>query len=81
MVESATFEPRTTPELKNFLEENKDRYKEIWVIITKKASANPQPVSFDQALIEAKKFGLIDSRTKTLDEQRYMIRFSKRIKA
>jgi hypothetical protein len=53
---------------------------EIWVVITKKKVAYPQPVSFNQALSEAKKQGLIDSRTKTLDEKKYMIRFTKRIK-
>jgi len=35
-------------------------------------------VSFTQALIEAKKQGLIDSRTKTINEEKYMIRFTKR---
>jgi hypothetical protein len=79
MVESSTFEPQNVSELKRFFEENKDRYHEIWVVITKKQTANPQPVSFNQALIEAKKQGLIDSRTKTIDEKKYMIRFTKRI--
>jgi hypothetical protein len=53
---------------------------EIWVVITKKKAANPPPLSFNQALVEAKKQGLIDSRTKTIDEKQYMIRFTKRIK-
>ena len=80
MAESVTFEPQHVSELKRFFEENKDKYHEIWVIITKKKSVNPQPVSFNQALSEAKKQGLIDSRTKTIDEKKYMIRFTKRIK-
>jgi hypothetical protein len=80
MIESAIFEPQNVSELKRFFGENKDTYHEIWVVITKKKAANPQPVSFNQALTEAKKQGLIDSRTKTIDENKYMIRVTKRIK-
>ena len=80
-MESVTFEPQSPSELKHFFEENKDKHHEIWVIITKKKAANPQPLSFNQALNEAKKQGLIDSRTKTIDQKKYMIRFTKRIKS
>jgi hypothetical protein len=67
ILESVTFEPQNASELKQFLEKNKDKCHEIWVVITKKKVANPQPLSFNQALAEAKKQGLIDSRTKTID--------------
>lgn len=80
MDESVNFEPKSPGELRQFLLENKDRYHEIWVIITNKKAANPQVVSFDQVVGEAKKQGLIDSRIKNLDEKRYMIRLTKRIK-
>jgi hypothetical protein len=80
ILESVTFEPQNASELKQFLEKNKDKCHEIWVVITKKKVANPQPLSFNQALAEAKKRGLIDSRTKTIEEKKYMIRFTKRIK-
>lgn len=79
-LESVTFEPKNSSELKRFFEENKDKCHELWVIITKKKVANPQPLSFNQALDEAKKQGLIDSRTKSVDEKKYMIRFTKRIR-
>jgi arginine utilization protein RocB len=81
MAESVTFEPQNISDLTRFFEENKDKYHEIWVIITKKKTVNPQLVSFNQALSEAKKQGLIDSRTKTIDEKKYMIRFTKRNKS
>ena len=81
MVESVTFEPQNVSELKRFFEENKNKFHEIWIVITKKKTANQQPVSFNQALGEAKKQGLIDSRTKTLSDEKYMIRFTKRIKS
>ena len=80
ILELVTFEPQNASELKRFFEENKDMCHEIWVVITKKKAANPQPLSFNQALVEAKKQGLIDSRTKTIDAKKYMIRFTKRIK-
>jgi hypothetical protein len=78
--ESVTFEPKNAEELARFFETNKDRYHEIWIVITKKDHTNPQPVSFNDAVTEAIKQGLIDSRTKTLNEQKYMIRFTKRKK-
>ena len=80
MLDSVTFEPKNASDLESFFEENKDKYHEIWVVLTKKTVANPQPISFNQALNEAKKQGLIDSRKKTIDEKKYVIRFTKRIK-
>jgi hypothetical protein len=81
MAESVTFEPKNMTELEEFLEENKNRYHEIWIIITNKKTESPQPVSFDQVIDEAKKQGLIDSRIKNVNEKRYMIRLTKRIKS
>jgi hypothetical protein len=73
-----SFEPKSHAELASFFRENKDRYHEIWIILTKKEHADPQPVSFTEAVEEAVKQSLIDSRTKTLNEQKYAIRFTKR---
>ena len=81
MAESVTFEPQNISELKRFFEENKDNHHEIWIIITNKKAANPQIVSFNQVISEARKQGLIDSRIKNIDEKKYMIRLTKRIKA
>ncbi len=72
------FEPKNEKELAQFFEIHKDIYHEIWIVLTKKEYAYPQPVSFNQALTEAIKTGLVDSRTKTLSEQKYAIRFTKR---
>ena len=81
MSESVSFEPQNLASLKLFFEENKDKYHEIWIIITNKKAANPQPLTFSQAVTEAIKQGLIDSRIKNIDEKKYMIRFTKRNKA
>jgi hypothetical protein len=62
------------------LENNKEKYHEIWIIITKKKFSNPQPVSFIEAVTLAIAQGLVDSRTKNLDNKKYKIRFTKRKK-
>jgi len=80
VAESVTFEPKSLEELRQFFEETKDKYHEIWVIITNKKAANPQLVSFNQVVSEAISQGLIDSRIRNVDEKRYMIRLTKRIK-
>jgi hypothetical protein len=77
---SVTFEPRTAEELADFFKTRRDSYHEIWIVISKKKHADPQPVTFEEAVAEAVKQGLIDSRTKSLNEHKYMIRFTKRKK-
>ena len=80
MVDSISFEPKSLGELTQFLEENKDMYHEMWVIITNKKSGSPQVVSFNDVVSEAKRQGLIDSRIKNVDKEKYMIRLTKRLK-
>jgi uncharacterized protein YdeI (YjbR/CyaY-like superfamily) len=77
---SITYEPQNTQDLTTFLENNKEKYYEIWIIITKKKFSNPQPVSFDEAVTLAIAKGLVDNRTKSLDNKKYKIRFTKRKK-
>ena len=75
---SVSFEPKNVEELRRFFDSNKDRHHEIWIVLTKKEHADPQPVSFCEAVAEAVEQGLIDSRTKSLSEHKYAIRFTKR---
>ena len=75
---SIIYEPQNIDDLSSFLKTNKDKYHEIWVVLIKKEHANPQPVSFSEAVSEAINQGLVDSRTKTLDAKRYAVRFTKR---
>jgi len=75
---SVSFEPRNVEELRRFFEAEKGIYHEIWVVLMKKVRVNPQPVSFNDAVAEAVKQGLIDSRTKTLSAEKYAVRFTKR---
>jgi hypothetical protein len=75
---TATIEPKNVAALSQFFEINKGKYHEIWIVLTKKKYANPQPVSFIDAVSEAVKQGLIDSRTKRLNEQKYAVRFTEK---
>jgi hypothetical protein len=80
VAESVTFEPKSLVALKRFFKENKDKYHEIWIVITHKKEANSQTVSFNQVVDQAVKHGLIDSRIRNIDEKKYMIRLTKRIR-
>jgi hypothetical protein len=64
MTKSVISEPKSLADLRQFFEENKGRYYEIWVVITNKKAANPQVISFDQVVSEVKRQRLIDSRIK-----------------
>ena len=75
---SISFEPKNTNELRHFLETNKDKYHEIWIVLAKKKYVNPQPVSFIETVAEAVRHGLMDSRSKSLSERKYAVRFTER---
>jgi len=77
---SIFYEPKNVDDLSCFFRVNNEKYHEIWVILTKKTVTNPQPVSFNEAVAKAIEQGLMDSRTKTLDEKKYVVRFTKRKK-
>jgi hypothetical protein len=76
--DSIFYEPKDIDDLRRFLETNKEKYHEIWIVLIKKKVANPQPVSFNEAVSEAIAQGLVDSRTRTLDNSKYAVRFTKR---
>ena len=75
---SVFYEPKHVRDLEAFLANNKEKYHEIWIVIIKKSHANPQPVSFNEAVNAAINIGLVDSRIKTLSEEKYAARFTKR---
>ena len=75
---SVSFEPKNAEELRRFFEANKNKHHEIWIALTNKKFADPQPISFNEAVSEAVKQGLIDSRSMSLSERKYAIRFTKR---
>lgn len=62
---------------RKWLAKNHDRATEIWLIYPKKNSGEAR-VEYNDAVEEALCFGWIDGMTKSLDESRYMQRFSPR---
>ena len=64
-------------EWRNWLAENYNKEKEIWLIYPKKASGKPR-ILYNDAVEEALCFGWIDSTAKRIDENSYAQRFSPR---
>jgi uncharacterized protein YdeI (YjbR/CyaY-like superfamily) len=64
-------------ELRAWLEENHKSKREIWLIQYKKASKKPS-IDYVEAVEEALCFGWIDGMQKSMDEERYALRFSPR---
>jgi len=50
---------------------------EIWLVFCKKTSGR-QTVAYTQALQDAVRYGWIDSRVKSIDPERFMVRFTPR---
>lgn len=75
---SIVYDNKNVGDLSDFLKSNKEKFHEIWIVLVKKKFANPQPVSFSEADNITVEQGLIDSKTKSLDEKKYAVRFTKR---
>ena len=73
---SVSFESKNVEDLRRFFEVNKDKYHELWMVLTKKKNVFQQPVTFNETVNEAVIQGLIDGRSKGLSEQEYMVRFT-----
>ncbi len=68
---------KDSQEWRQWLEENGDSAKEAWLIHFKKHS-NKVSISYSDALEEALCFGWIDGKLKSIDEERYSLRYSPR---
>jgi uncharacterized protein YdeI (YjbR/CyaY-like superfamily) len=75
--EIETFYPKSRQEWREWLQENHHAKQSIWIIYYKKKSNIPT-VMYSEAVDEALCFGWIDSKTKPLDEEKFMQFFSKR---
>lgn len=71
------FYAESTQKWREWLENNHDKEKSIWLIIYHKKSKIPS-VYYDEAVDEALCFGWIDSKPNKRDEQSYFQFFSKR---
>jgi uncharacterized protein YdeI (YjbR/CyaY-like superfamily) len=67
----------TREDFRQWLEENYSSKKEIWLIQYKKATKKPS-LNYEEAVEEALCFGWIDGLEKSMDTERYALRFSPR---
>lgn len=74
---SVIHEPKDATKPAKFFAKKKDEYQEIRIVLTKKKYANPQPVSATEAVIETIRHNHIDTRTKSLNQQKYLMLFQK----
>jgi uncharacterized protein YdeI (YjbR/CyaY-like superfamily) len=72
-----TFYAKGRKEWRAWLSKNHGREKEIWLVYYKKASGKPR-IPYNDAVEEALCFGWIDSTVKSIDEEKFAQRFSKR---
>lgn len=78
-LDSKTLYVKDRIEWRNWLEKNHESEKEIWLIYYKKHSGK-QRIPYDDAVEEALCFGWIDSLVKTIDDEKYMQKYTPRKK-
>lgn len=71
------FYPKSREDWRKWLQEHHNTTKSIWILYYKK-QANKPTVSYSDAVDEALCFGWIDSKAKSVDEEKFMQFFSKR---
>lgn len=76
-IEIETFYPRSRQEWREWLQNNHNKKQSVWVIYFKKKSNIPT-VIYSEAVDEALCFGWVDSKSKPIDEEKFMQFFSKR---
>ena len=62
---------------RQWLEQNHESQKSVWVILSKKDSSTPS-ASFDEVLEEGLCYGWVDSKSNKRDEQSYYVYYAKR---
>jgi uncharacterized protein YdeI (YjbR/CyaY-like superfamily) len=75
---NTTLNIKTRAEWRNWLEQNFNTEKEVWLVYAKK-STGEQRIQYNDAVEEALCFGWIDSINKTFDEAHTMQRFTPRL--
>lgn len=75
--ETETYYPKNRQEWRRWLQNNHDKKQSVWLIYYKKKSNIPT-ITYSEAVDEALCFGCIDSKTKSLDDVKFMQFFSKR---
>lgn len=71
------FTPKNRQDWRSWLEANQANKTEIWLVFLKKTTGKPN-LSYNDAVEEALCFGWIDGVKRSIDEERYMHRFTPR---
>jgi len=71
------FTPRNRKDWRDWLQRNHAEQSEVWVVFFKKTAPRSN-LSYNDAVEEAICFGWVDGIKRSIDEQRYMHRFSPR---
>jgi uncharacterized protein YdeI (YjbR/CyaY-like superfamily) len=72
-----TFYPKTRAEWRSWLSANYNKEQEIWLVYYRKETGEPR-ISYNVAVEEALCYGWIDSIEKSLDQERFVQRFTPR---
>lgn len=76
MDDAERFEPATVQEWSDWLERNHDRAAGVWLVTPRRAS--DATVGYDDAVVEALRFGWVDATVRPLDDHRSMQWFAPR---
>ena len=68
---------RNRREWRNWLSENHDKKNELW-LVHHKSRTGTESISLEDAVMEAICFGWIDGKLRSIDEERYIVRYSPR---
>jgi uncharacterized protein YdeI (YjbR/CyaY-like superfamily) len=72
-----SFSTTDRQQFREWMAENHQIKKEIWLVIYKKSSGKPT-ISYDEAVEEALCFGWVDGMVKSIDAEKYVRRFTPR---
>jgi uncharacterized protein YdeI (YjbR/CyaY-like superfamily) len=78
MSDEPRVQPESRAEWRAWLQDNHDRATGVWLVYGKKTAGRLPAVSYEEAVEEALCFGWIDSIARRLDDERMMLRFSRR---
>ena len=74
---SKSFTPKTPSDWRNWLEQNHDREREVWLVY-RKAGRSKVNIDYETSVEEALCFGWIDSIIQKIDEEKYARKFNPR---
>ena len=77
MIDRTHIYMRSRAAWRNWLQKNHKARTEVWLVYYKKHTGKPT-VTYDDAVEEALCFGWIDSTVRTIDDERYMQKFTPR---